>query len=274
MLKASRRIYVANIPQDFTEDQVRDMFDVHGELAGCELEQDRMNPPKLSAFVTFATRESVENALVAPPFEVAGEALVITPATSQKQQLFVGGYDLYVTQEQLEEFFGKFGQVDHILMKYNNEGVSRCFGFVTYRDSPDTVRKLATKRFIPCLGKTVEVKLADPTLCPKTSSRPSRPSFTRRGSNRSSSLASLDNFIKRRSSSASDKRPQIPIMRKSSSTEKRPRIPSLGSMSESVSSASSDDTVRQMPRKKYVAPHRWKSLSRSMDIDQELLEHK
>lgn len=258
MLKASRRIYVANIPQDFTEEQVRAMFDVHGELAGCELEMDRMNPPKLSAFVTYTTRESVENVLVAPPFEVAGEALAITPATSQKQQLFVGGYDLYATQEQLEEFFGQYGQVDHILMKYNNEGVSRCFGFVTYRDSPDTVRKLATKRFIPCLGKTVEVKLADPTLSPKSSGRPSRPSFTKRGSGRSSSLASLDDFIKRRKSS--------------SSCEKRSGIPSLGSVSES--SSSSDGTGKLVPRKKYVAPHRWKSLSRSVDIDPELKENK
>jgi len=259
MLKASRRIYVANIPQDFTEEQVRAIFDVHGELAGCELEMDRMNPPKLSAFVTYTTRESVENVLVAPPFEVEGEALAITPATSQKQQLFVGGYDLYVTQEQLEEFFGQYGQVDHILMKYNNEGVSRCFGFVTYRDSPDTVKKLAFKRFIPCLGKTVEVKLADPTLCPKSSGRPSRPSFTKRGSGRSSSLASLDDFIKRRKSS-------------SSSREKRSRIPSLGSVGES--SSSSDDTGKLVPRKTYVAPHRWKSLSRSVDIDPELKENK
>lgn len=255
MLKASRRIYVANIPRDFAEEQVRDIFEVHGELAGCELEADRMNPPKLSAFVTYKTLESVENALVAPNFEVEGESLAITPATSQKQQLFVGGYDLYVTQEQLEEFFGQFGQVDHVLMKYNSEGVSRCFGFVTYRDSPDTVRKLASKRFIPCLGKTVEVKLADPTLCPKSSGRASRPSFTRRGSGRSSSLASLDNFIKRRSST---------------STEKRSRVPSIGSVGES--SNSSDEAAKQMPRKKYVAPHRWKSLSRSVDIDPELLK--
>merc|ERR1712118_608520 len=130
-----------------------------------------------------------ENVLVAPPFEVDGEMLAITPATSQKQQLFVGGYDLYVTQEQLEEFFGQYGQVDHILMKYNNEGVSRCFGFVTFRDSPDAVRKLASKRFIPCLGKTVEVKLADPTLCPKKMGRNTIP---KRRTSRSSSMASFE----------------------------------------------------------------------------------
>jgi len=254
MIKASRRIYVANIPSTFTQEEVRAIFDVHGELAGCELEEDKMNPPKLSAFVSYKTRESVENVLLAPPFEVDGETLAITPATSQKQQLFVGGYDLYVTQEQLEEFFGQYGQVDHVLMKYNHEGVSRCFGFVTYRDSPDAVRKLASKRFIPCLGKTVEVKLADPTLCPKSTGRPSRPSFQRRSSGRTSSLASLEDFVKRRKSSSEHRK---------SSSERRPRVPSLGG-SES-SSSSSEDAGRLVP-KKYVAPHRWQSVSRSLDI--------
>jgi len=255
--KSSRRIYVSNIPPSFTQEQVRAIFDVHGELSGCDLEEDKINPPKLSAFVTYCSRASVENVLVAPPFKVEGDALAITPATSQKQQLFVGGYDLYVTQEQLEEFFGQYGQVDHVLMKYNHEGVSRCFGFVTFRDSPDAVRKLASKRFIPCLGKTVEVKFADPTLCPKSSVRPNRQYQRNRSSARSSSLASLEDFVKRRKS-----------------TSKRPRVPSLGSGSDS-SSTSSDDTEkgRLVPRK-YVAPHRWKSVSRSVDLDPEAKENK
>jgi len=247
MLKASRRIYVANIPPKFTQQEVRAIFDVHGELAGCELEEDKLNPPKLSAFVTYKNLESVENVLVSPSFEVNGESLVITPATSQKQQLFVGGYDLYVTQEQLREFFSQFGQVDHVLMKYNHEGVSRCFGFVTYRDAPDAVRNLANKRFIPCLGKTIEIKLADPTLCPKTTPRTPRP-FQRRTSSRSSSLASLEDFVKRRKSS----------------TDKKPR-PSTGALSDS-SSTSSEEPGRLIPRK-YVAPHRWKNVSRSEDLD-------
>merc|ERR1719281_614541 len=159
-----------------------------------------MVPNKQAAFITYRNKEDFSSVLVTPGIELKGEKLVITPATAQKQQLFVGGYDLYVTQPQLEEFFGQYGQVDHVLMKYNHEGVSRCFGFVTYCDSPDAVRKLASKRFIPCLGKTVEVKLADPTLCPKSTGRPSRPSF-RRSSARTSSLASLEDFVKRRKSS-------------------------------------------------------------------------
>jgi len=254
--KSSRRIYVSNIPPNFTQEQVRAIFDVHGELAGCDLEEDKMNPPKLSAFVTYRSRASVENVLVSPSFEVEGNTLAITPATSQKQQLFVGGYDLYVTQEQLEEFFGQYGQVDHLLMKYNHEGVSRCFGFVTFRDSPDAVRKLASKRFIPCLGKTVEVKFADPTLCPKSSGRPTRPFPQRRSSARSSSLASLEDFVKRRKST----------------TGKRPRVPSNGSGSDS--STSSDDNSGRLAPRRYVAPHRWKSVSRSVDLDPETKENK
>jgi len=255
--KSSRRIYVSNIPPSFTQEQVRAIFDVHGELAGCELEIDKINEPNKSAFVTYSNSASVTNVLAAPPFKVQGHLLAITPATSQKQQLFVGGYDLYVTQEQLQDFFSQYGQVDHLLMKYNHEGVSRCFGFVTFRDSPDAVRKLASKRFIPCLGKTVEVKFADPTLCPKSTGRPNR-QFHRRSSGRSSSLASLEDFVKRR---------------KSKSTSKLPRVPSLGSGSD-TSSTSSDETQGRLVPRKYVAPHRWKSVSRNVDLDTEAKENK
>lgn len=246
MIKSSRRLYVARIPSSIVESELRSIFEVHGELAGCELEEDRMVPNKQAAFITYRSKEDVNNVLVAPAFEVNGEKLVITPATAQKQQLFVGGYDLYVTQPQLEEFFGRFGEVDHVLMKYNHDGVSRCFGFVTFRDSPDAVRDLATKRFIPCLGKTVEVKLADPTLCPKKTVRNTIP---KRRTSRSSSMASFEDFVKRRKSSSD-----------------RLRVPSL-STSESASSENcvAEAEGRLVPRK-YLAPHRCKSISRSIDI--------
>lgn len=247
MIKSSRRLYVAQIPKSISEKEIRCVFEVHGELAGCELEQDHMVPDKQSAFITYRTQEDVNAVLIAPRFEIEGQKLIVAPATAQKQQLFVGGYDLYVTQPQLEEFFGKYGEVDHVLMKYNHEGVSRCFGFVTFRDSPDAVRELATKRFIPCLGKTVEVKLADPTLSPKKMTP--RNSFPkRRNSNqRSASRASFEDFVKRRRSS----------------TDKL-RVPSMSSNS-STSSDNADGEGRLVPRR-YVAPHRCKSLSRSIDI--------
>lgn len=252
MIKSSRRLYVARIPDTITESELRSIFEVHGEIAGCELEDDRMVPNKQAAFITYRHKEDFSSVLLTPAIELKGEKLVITPATAQKQQLFVGGYDLYVTQPQLEEFFGRFGEVDHVLMKFNHDGVSRCFGFVTFRDSPDAVRDLATKRFIPCLGKTVEVKLADPTLCPKKTTRNN--SFTkRRSSSRSTSMASFEDFVKRRKSSSD-----------------RLRVPSM-SQSES---ASSEATVegRLVPRK-YIAPHRCKSISRSIDIAQDEKEN-
>lgn len=250
MIKSSRRLYVAGIPQSVTETELRSIFEVHGELAGCELEQDKMLPSKQSAFITYRTTENVNAVLVSPAFEISGTKLVVAPATAQKQQLFVGGYDLYVTQPQLEEFFGRFGEVDHVLMKYNHDGVSRCFGFVTFRDSPDAVRELATKRFIPCLGKTVEVKLADPTLCPK---KATRNTFTKRRNSKTNSMASFEDFVKRRKSS----------------TEKI-RVPSMSS-NDSNSSDTADEG-RLVPRK-YVAPHRCKSVSRSIDIVQEEKEN-
>lgn len=51
------------------------------------------------------------------------------------RKLFVGGLSWETTQETLQRFFQRYGEViDCVVMKNNESGRSRGFGFVTYKD--------------------------------------------------------------------------------------------------------------------------------------------
>lgn len=51
------------------------------------------------------------------------------------RKLFVGGLSWETTQENLQRFFQRYGEViDCVVMKNNESGRSRGFGFVTFSD--------------------------------------------------------------------------------------------------------------------------------------------
>lgn len=51
------------------------------------------------------------------------------------RKLFVGGLSWETTQETLQRYFSRYGEViDCVVMKNNESGRSRGFGFVTFAD--------------------------------------------------------------------------------------------------------------------------------------------
>jgi RNA recognition motif-containing protein len=131
---------------------------------GCKIVQDPNREDRQAAFVTYKNKSSVVTALEKKEeLIVKGERWHLTVAPSKKHQLFIGGYDLYVTRKQLLTFFSFYGEVECLRMKFDSNGVSRCFAFLTYKDSPDAAKSFVSKRFVECLGKIIEIKWAVPT---------------------------------------------------------------------------------------------------------------
>jgi RNA recognition motif-containing protein len=85
--------------------------------------------------------------------------------------LFVGGFDISVTEEQLVKFFNHYLQrkggdsVKNFKMIYDKRtGISRCFGFVTILNSEQQVQTLLKNKYISCYGKQIEIKSVDADL--------------------------------------------------------------------------------------------------------------
>ncbi|CAO1395324.1 unnamed protein product [Diamesa hyperborea] len=85
---------------------------------------------------------------------------------SQKEEelgkLFVGGLSWETTQENLQRYFSRYGEViDCVVMKNNESGRSRGFGFVTFAD-PDNVGRALENCPHNLDGRTIDPKPCNP----------------------------------------------------------------------------------------------------------------
>uniref|UniRef100_U5ENC5 Putative rna-binding protein musashi/mrna cleavage and polyadenylation factor i complex n=1 Tax=Corethrella appendiculata TaxID=1370023 RepID=U5ENC5_9DIPT len=80
----------------------------------------------------------------------------------EKGKLFVGGLSWETTQENLQRYFSRYGEViDCVVMKNNETGRSRGFGFVTFAD-PDNVDRALDNGPHTLDGRTIDPKPCNP----------------------------------------------------------------------------------------------------------------
>ena len=84
------------------------------------------------------------------------------PESKSMRKLFIGGLNYQTTEEELRAHFEQFGEiVDCAIMKFNDTGRSRGFGFVTY-DKASQLDDCQAARPHDLGGKTLETKRATP----------------------------------------------------------------------------------------------------------------
>lgn len=77
-------------------------------------------------------------------------------------KLFVGGLSWETSKENLQSYFSRFGEViDSVVMKNNETGRSRGFGFVTFKD-PSCVTAVLQSKPHELNGRTVDAKECTP----------------------------------------------------------------------------------------------------------------
>ncbi|XP_054710427.1 DAZ-associated protein 1-like isoform X1 [Uloborus diversus] len=77
-------------------------------------------------------------------------------------KLFVGGLSWETTKENLQSYFSRFGEiVDCVVMKNNETGRSRGFGFVTFKD-PNCVNAVLQAKPHDLNGRTIDAKECTP----------------------------------------------------------------------------------------------------------------
>jgi RNA-binding protein Musashi len=92
--------------------------------------------------------------------------------TQSASKLFIGGLTQTTTKDQLEQTFAKYGQiVDSIVMKNQQTGQSRGFGFVTFKEPASAHKAMQQPNKVD--NKTVDVKFCNP----RTSQPPPQPPY-------------------------------------------------------------------------------------------------
>lgn len=88
----------------------------------------------------------------------------------EKGKMFVGGLSWETTQESLQQYFGRFGELtDCVVMKNNETGRSRGFGFITFADcnNVDVVLKTGPHKLD---GRSIDPKACNPRTMQKNKS--------------------------------------------------------------------------------------------------------
>lgn len=85
----------------------------------------------------------------------------------ERGKLFVGGLSWETTQENLQRYFSRYGDIiDCVVMKNNETGRSRGFGFVTFSD-PTNVSKVLQNGPHTLDGRTIDPKPCNPRTLQK-----------------------------------------------------------------------------------------------------------
>lgn len=184
--ESNTRLFVGMLDYGTTDETLKYYFEQYGELTDYVIMKypDTMRS-KGFGFVTFRDPEMLEGCLRSQPHKLDGKTIQLKRATPKEEdrgdpgkgrdkdisfdtssklmrKLFIGAIDYQTTEEELRSHFEQFGELDDCtLMKFQDTGKSRGFGFVTYSRASHLDDCQAARPHV-IGGKTLETKRATP----------------------------------------------------------------------------------------------------------------
>ncbi|XP_005995111.1 heterogeneous nuclear ribonucleoprotein A0-like [Latimeria chalumnae] len=168
------KLFIGGLNVQTTEAGLRDYFERYGELTDCVVV---VNPhtkrSRCFGFVTYSTAEEADGAVAAAPHVLDGNSVELKRAVSREdsarpgahakvKKLFVGGLKGDVKEEDLVEYFSRFGALEKVeIIADKLSGKKRGFGFICFEEH-DSADKAAVVKFHSINGHRVEVKKAVP----------------------------------------------------------------------------------------------------------------
>uniref|UniRef100_A0A0E0JP52 RRM domain-containing protein n=1 Tax=Oryza punctata TaxID=4537 RepID=A0A0E0JP52_ORYPU len=172
------KVFVGGVPLGTSESELRAHFSQFGTVAFVGAPKNKQTGAARGfAFVQFVDPDAAAAAIAAGPDRnvLRGTTMDVKLATpkpsaggpelspgDQKRKIFIGGLPPSVTEQQLKEYFSKFGEVNRaIVVTELNTKMSRGFGFIQFASEESAARALKKDRHFVC-GQWVEVSLAMP----------------------------------------------------------------------------------------------------------------
>lgn len=180
--KIDLKLFVGQIPKDWTEKEVTNFFSNYGEILESQIIKDsKTGQSKGCAFVKFASMTKAEEAIKqiqSKPFHLPGvqNVIQIKWADGEEQRLglsgidpnmatklFVGSIPKEATEDNLRDVFRQFGVIDELVLMKEN-GISKGCAFIKFRQKEDAllaIRALNAQAYILNSDKPIEVRFAE-----------------------------------------------------------------------------------------------------------------
>ncbi|CAL9157345.1 unnamed protein product [Musa hybrid cultivar] len=145
-------IFVKNLDKAICNGQLFDIFSAFGRIVSCTIAKDASGQSKGYGFVQFEQEEAAQNAIN----EINGMLLndkpvFVGPFIRKKERqnsldktkfsnVFVKNLSESTTNEDLENIFGEYGKITSAIVMREEDGKSKCFGFVNFENPDDAAR--------------------------------------------------------------------------------------------------------------------------------------
>lgn len=158
-----RKLFIGGLNFKVSEEELKSHFSQFGNVASINVKCDPITGRfRGFAFVVYTNAESVDNALSANEHMINGRKIEPRRARSRPGKIFVGGLPPELTDDDIKNYFGQYGNITGIDLPFDKEKSQRKnFCFISF-DNENVVADLLKRPKQTINGHTVDVKKATP----------------------------------------------------------------------------------------------------------------
>ncbi|XP_020243055.1 polyadenylate-binding protein 2-like [Asparagus officinalis] len=162
---AAANIFIKNLDKSIDNKALHDTFSAFGNVLSCKIATDASGQSKGYGYVQFDQEEAAQNAIDKLNGMALNDKVVYVGPFLRKQErentadneskekfsnVFVKNLSESTTEEDLSKVFAEFGQLTSTIVMKEDDGKSKCFGFVNFLNPDDAaraVKELNGKKF-------------------------------------------------------------------------------------------------------------------------------
>ncbi|XP_075520983.1 polyadenylate-binding protein 2-like [Primulina tabacum] len=145
-------IFIKNLDKDIDHKGLHDTFSAFGNILSCKVVTNSSGQSMGYGFVQYAGEESGQKAIEKlNGMLLNGKQVYVGPFLRKQERemsvnktifnnVFVKNLSESTTEEDLKKTFGEFGSITSAAVMRNEDGTSRCFGFVNFDNAEDASR--------------------------------------------------------------------------------------------------------------------------------------
>ncbi|KAK3344118.1 hypothetical protein B0T25DRAFT_522122 [Lasiosphaeria hispida] len=183
-----RTVFVQQLAARLRTRELKEFFEKVGPVAEAQIVKDRVsNRSKGVGYVEFKNEESVTAALQLTGQKLLGIPVIVQPTEAEKNRqvrttessghhpnsipfhrLYVGNIHFSITEQDLQNVFEPFGELEFVQLQKDDNGRSRGYGFVQFRDAGQAREALEKMNGFDLAGRPIRVGLGNDKFTPES----------------------------------------------------------------------------------------------------------
>ncbi|EGO57061.1 hypothetical protein NEUTE1DRAFT_66048 [Neurospora tetrasperma FGSC 2508] len=183
-----RTVFVQQLAARLRTRELKEFFEKVGPVAEAQIVKDRVsNRSKGVGYVEFKNEDSVQAALQLTGQKLLGIPVIVQLTEAEKNRqvrttetsghhpnsipfhrLYVGNIHFSITEQDLQNVFEPFGELEFVQLQKDDNGRSRGYGFVQFRDAGQAREALEKMNGFDLAGRPIRVGLGNDKFTPES----------------------------------------------------------------------------------------------------------